>query len=181
MKAIDFGCGNSLLPVKMKEKGVDMSIADVSDEVLKGYGEYGITGSVVDLESDSLEGKLGNYDYILLFEVLEHIRYPEQLMQSLTKHAKNFVITVPNSACYFYRLHLMFKGRFFTQWTYHPSEHVRYWSHLDFLDWLDAMGLEIIETKASDGFTAKGLIPSLPNLWKNFFAHRVVYHCRVKK
>ncbi len=179
---LDVGCGNSLLPIKLSEKNVLVSIADASSEVLKGYRAHGISGEIIDLEKSdiSVDGNK-NYDYIILFEVLEHLRFPETVIQKLKKRTKRFLITVPNSAAYFYRYNLMFNGRFFTQWIYHPAEHLRYWSHTDFLDWLDAQGLCVKETYATDGMTIKGLFPNLPQIWKNFLAYRVLYVCEVKE
>jgi len=75
---------------------------------------------------------------------------------------------LPNSAFYRYRIGLMFKGRFFTQWLYHPSEHLRYWSHIDFLDWLKALNFNIIEFKSSNG-------PFLKNIWPNMFGNQICY------
>lgn len=180
-KVIDFGCGNSLLPVKLKEKGVNMFISDVSNDVLEGYKKYKIPGYTIDLDNLDVGDLPKDFDFIILFEVLEHLKYPERVIEKLSEHTKEFLVTVPNSAAYYYRLSLLFKGRFFTQWVYHPSEHLRYWSHIDFMDWLSAIGLEVVESRASDGMQSKGLTPWLPNLWKNLFADRVLYRCRVKK
>lgn len=178
---MDVGSGNSLLPVKLKEKGVDVSVSDISDEVLKGYEQYGIPSTVIDLDAQDFSALSKNVDYVILFEVLEHLKLPENTIESLKPYTKRFLITVPNSGAYFYRLNLLFRGRFFTQWTYHPSEHLRYWTHLDFLDWLEALDLEVEEAVATDGSTLNGLLSFLPNLWKNMFANRILYICKVKE
>lgn len=179
-RVLDIGCGNSLLPVELKKKGVDVSVSDISDVVLKGYAAYGIGSSQFDLEKPEtiqLEGK--TYDYIIMCEVLEHLKNPEEVIKELKKHTKHFIITVPNSAAYVFRYGLAIRGRFFTQWVYHPSEHLRYWSHLDFLDWLAAMGLTVERVEVADGFSFRGLVPWLPKLWKNFLGYRMVYTCVV--
>lgn len=175
----DIGCGNSLLPVKLKEKGCIVSVADISKTVLGQYKALGIDSFEINLEKINDAKLPDKFDYLILSEVLEHTSNPEQIIKALKPHAKYFLITIPNSASYQFRYGLMFRGRFFTQWTYHPSEHLRYWSHTDFLDWLSAMGLEIISTPVSDGFTLWGLLPRLPNLWKNLLGFRMVYYCKV--
>ena len=172
----NIGCGNSLLPVKLKEeKQCLVTVGDVSDKVLAGYSKYHIDGIHIDLESEEIDGY---YDYMILSEVLEHLKNPEKTITGLKNHASIFFITIPNSAFYRYRLHLMFYGRFFTQWVYHPSEHLRFWSHIDFLDWLDAMGLTVIHCESSNGFSFFGLLPKLKNIWKNLFGHQILYVCK---
>lgn len=177
---LDVGCGNSRLPVVLKEKGVDIEVADISDEVLKGFEKYGIKSNRIDLENISALNFGKKFDYIILSEVLEHTKNPEEIINKLKNFTSNFIITVPNSAFYRYRTGLMFGGRFFMQWVYHPSEHIRFWSHIDFLDWLEALNLEVGKTISSNGFSLFGLIPSLKNIWKNMFGHQIVYFCKIK-
>jgi len=179
-RVIDIGCGNSLLPAKLKEKGMHVGIADISPVALEMHRKEGIPGKIINLEDVASIDLGGPYDYIILSEVLEHTTNPEEIILALKKYTKYFILTIPNSAAYVFRYGLLVRGRFFTQWAHHPSEHLRFWSHIDFLDWLDAMGLEVVETKASDGFTFKGMLPFLPDLWKNFFGYRMVYLCKVR-
>jgi len=178
-KVADVGCGNSLLPVRLKEKGCEVSVFDISETVLRQYGALGISGHEVDLEKTNDLKLPHKFDYLILSEILEHTRNPEQIVKALKPYTKYFLITVPNSAAYQFRYGLMFKGRFFTQWVYHPSEHLRYWSHIDFLDWLKVMGLEVISTPVSDGFSFRGRFPKLPYIWKNLLGYRMVYYCKV--
>lgn len=180
-RVVDIGCGNSLLPVKLKEKGCEVSVADISEIVLSQYKTLGLKSFKIDLEKKDGIKLTENFDYIILSEVLEHTKNPEQIVRALKPFTKHFLITIPNSAAYQFRFGLMFKGRFFTQWVYHPSEHLRYWSHIDFLDWLQSLGLEIIASSVSDGFSFRGKFPWLPNLWKNLLGFRMVYYCRVKQ
>lgn len=176
-RVIDIGCGNSLLPVRLKEKGVHIEVADVSEKVLEGYAGHGILGLQIDLEKVTQNVFTKKYDYIVLSEVLEHTRNPEMIIATLKEHTRSFVITVPNSAAYLFRYSLLVRGRFFTQWVMHPSEHLRFWSHIDFMDWLRAFGLTIDRVEVSDGFTLRGLLPWLPRVWKNMFGFRMVYLC----
>jgi len=179
-KVADIGCGNSLLPIRLKEKGCTVSVADISDLVLDQYKTFGINGFKIDLEKIGEIKLSSKFDYVILSEVLEHLRAPEQVIDAIKPFTTNFLITIPNSASYQFRFGLMFQGRFFTQWGHHPSEHLRYWSHIDFLDWIDAMGLEVVSSPAAEGFSLRGRLPWLPSVWKNFLGYRMVYNCRVK-
>lgn len=172
---LDIGCGNSLLPISLQEKGCSVTVGDISTIVLDGYRKKGIKILVVDLERIHDDSLPATYDYIILSEVLEHTRNPEEIIQKLKRHTKHFIFTIPNSAFYRYRFHLLFQGRFFTQWVAHPSEHLRFWSHIDFMDWIRAMELSVDKTESSNGFSFFGLFPGLKNIWKNLFGHQIVY------
>jgi methionine biosynthesis protein MetW len=175
----DVGCGNSRLPVELKGKKVRVTVADISEKVLKGYEAFGVSSTKIDLEKVNEIKFAGHFDYMILSEVLEHVRNPEEIINALKKYTDRFIITIPNTASYQFRYGLMFRGRFFTQWVYHPSEHLRFWSHTDFLDWLKAMGLEVEQAIPSEGFTLRGLLPWIPRLWKNLLAYRLVYVAKV--
>jgi methionine biosynthesis protein MetW len=170
---LDIGCGNSLMPVILLKKGVSVEVADISKEVLKGFTKEGIKTTFVDLEKveQFIPGK--KYDWIILSEVLEHLTNPEDVVRGLCAHTRGFLLTVPNSGFYRFRLHLLFSGRFFTQWVYHPSEHVRFWTHIDFMDWLRAFEFVNIKALPSNGFTFLGI--PLYRIWPNLFAHQIVY------
>ena len=164
----DIGCGNSRLLLELKKKkNCQVFGIDVSSLVIDELNKIGIKGDIVDIESKdfNLEKK---FDCLILSEVLEHLRHPEDLILKLKKQTKYLLISIPNSAFYRYRFGLMFKGRFFTQWREHPSEHLRYWSHKDFMDWLEAMELEVVEYQASNGFLLKDIFP-------NLFGHQMCY------
>lgn len=169
---LDVGCGNSRLPLALKEKGCTVRVADVSALVLEGYRALGLETLKLDLDRVAETDVGGVYDYLIMSEVLEHTRNPEEIIARLKPHARHFVPSVPNSAFYRYRLHLLFAGRFFTQWVHHPSEHLRFWSHVDFLDWLSAMGLTLEKTAASNGF---GGDLGFKDAWPNLFGHQMCY------
>ncbi len=176
-KVIDIGCGNSLLPIELKNKGVNIEVADISPIVLKGYENHGIKTNTINLEnlkSDSLNAK---YDYIIMSEVLEHLTDPENVIEMFKPYTKNFILTIPNSAFYRYRIHLMFMGRFFTQWVHHPSEHVRYWSHSDFIDWLGSRKLKLTYTESSNGLSILNI--PLHKYLPNLFGHQICYIAEV--
>jgi len=173
-KVLDIGCGNSrLLWELQRKKHCQCTGIDRSAVVLAGQKQAGIKVYSADIEEPEF-GLTERYDYIILSEVLEHLRQPEDLIKKSTPHTKNFALSVPNSAFYRYRVGLMFSGRFFTQWRQHPSEHLRFWSHIDFLDWLKALRLDVTTCAASNGFWLK-------NLWPNMFGHQICYLAKTGK
>ena len=169
------GAGTSRLPLSLREKGCTVTVSDVSEPVLTLFRKEGFETFALDLEKISKDAVNKTYDIIILSEVLEHLRNPEGAIEALSPHTKRFYITIPNSAFYRFRLHLFFGGRFFTQWALHPAEHLRFWSHTDFLDWLDEMDLDLEMTRSSNGFSLFGLAPWLKDAWKNLFGHQILY------
>lgn len=178
-KVLDIGCGNSRLPLDLKDKGCQVKVADLSKIVLEGFSKFGIESTQLDLENTKAISFEEQFDYIVLSEVLEHTRNPEEILKTLTAYTKHFFVTVPNSAFYRYRLHLLFFGRFFTQWVYHPSEHLRFWSHKDFIDWLGALDFEIDFYQSSNGLSILNL--PLYKWWPNMFGHQICYLIKSKK
>ena len=172
-RVLDLGCGSSRLLHELKErKNCHVSGLDVSSLVIGGLEQMGI--SVIKADIESADFRLADkYDYVVISEVLEHIKYLEDLIVKIKNNADYLVISIPNSAFYRYRLGLLLTGRFFTQWMMHPAEHLRYWSHKDFLDWLVAQELEVIKFKASNGFHFK-------DVWPNLFGHQICYLTKVK-
>src|SRR3989338_1954347 len=173
-RVLDVGCGNSRLLYELKTKKNCLVLGvDISPLVTEGLSKLGIKSRAADIQSADFRVD-GHYDYIISSETLEHLASPEDLLGKLCAHTNYFVLSVPNSAFYRYRISLMFFGRFFTQWKYYPNEHLRYWSHTDFLDWLEALNLKVVKYKASNGFELK-------DLWPNLFGHQICYLAEIRK
>ncbi len=177
-RVLDIGCGTSRLPLALKEKGCEVSVGDISPIVLDGFRQHGIGAVALDLDRVKEMPIEGHYNYIILSEVLEHMRNPEEVLQVLAASTDRFAITIPNSAFYRFRFELFFGGKFFKQWVIHPSEHLRFWSHTDFLEWLEALGFTVEFARASNGSSFKKLLPFLKDWWPNLFGHQMVYICR---
>lgn len=172
-KVLELGCGNSRLLWELKNKKRCQVLAmDISALAIQGLLKEGINAKVANIEDPNFSIE-GDFDYIIMSEVLEHLRFPEDMIKKLSAHTNFFVLSVPNSAFYRYRLGLLVRGRFFTQWAMHPSEHLRYWSHKDFLDWLRAMNLEVVRSRASNGFWFK-------NFWSNMLGHQICYLAKTR-
>ncbi len=175
------GCGTSRLPIALRDKGCMVTVSDISPEAVALFTKEGMQGFVFDLEGFEDSDIPQSYDVVIASEVLEHIRNPERAVELLSKHTKRFMLTIPNTGFYRYRIHLMFAGRFPVQWAHHPAEHLRYWTHIDFLDWCAAMDLHVEATIASNGLSCKGLCGFAKDWWPNLFGHQIVYDCTVKK
>jgi len=104
--------------------------------------------------------------YITLFEVIEHMYCPEELIIELlqNKSLLKIFISIPNSGFFTHRLRYLF-GRFPKQWIVNPNEHIRFWTLKDLRWWLGYLDIidecEIIPYKG---------ISILNRIWPNLFA-----------
>ena len=96
-------------------------------------------------EKDSIANLLKNYcpRYVSLFEVIEHIYSPEELVLELLNnvHIKKIFISVPNTGFFMHRIRLL-AGRFPLQWIANPNEHIRFWTIKDLDWWLKYLNLD---------------------------------------
>ncbi|MEK7069498.1 MAG: class I SAM-dependent methyltransferase [Patescibacteria group bacterium] len=176
-KVLDIAVGNSgLLSSLKKNKMCDVYAFDISQKVVDAQNEEGIIAEKRDISVDDFNN-IRKCDFLILSEILEHLPLPEMLMNKLSDKADFFLISIPNSAFYKFRLSLLF-GRFFKQWIFHPAEHLRFWSHHDFLSWAKAMGFEVVKHQASNGLDVGPL--KLYKYMPNLFGHQICYLLKAK-
>ena len=110
-KILSIGCGNAHLEKKLvKDK---KCLVDGIDFVNIPNINFLNSFSVVDLDKDNIELKRDDYDYILLLDVIEHIKNPEKFMGNLGEKMSNFpkmklIISTPNIANIIMRIMLLF-------------------------------------------------------------------------
>jgi 2-polyprenyl-3-methyl-5-hydroxy-6-metoxy-1,4-benzoquinol methylase len=111
-RVLDLGCSQGLLARPLQEKGVRTTGVDVGPPAnvsreLEAYYRR-------DLEEplDIPEGRV--FDYVVVADVLEHLKNREQLLRSARRYLKpdgRLLVSTPNIAIWFYRLSLLL-GRF---------------------------------------------------------------------
>ena len=119
-------------------------------------------------EKNSISNLIKNYcpTYVSLFEVIEHMYSPEELVLELLNNIniKKIFISVPNTGFFIHRIRLL-TGRFPLQWIAAPNEHIRFWTLKDLNWWLKYLNLESKSTIVP----YKG-IPILNKFLPNLFA-----------
>jgi len=109
---LDIGCGQGFLAKQLSKKSVKVSGIDVHSRnfVWKGLSSY----HKLNLENHQNFRSKRKFDYILLGDVIEHVRNPKDLIQHVGKSLKprgHIIVSTGNIAIWFYRLSLML-GRF---------------------------------------------------------------------
>lgn len=164
---LDIGCGEGLLLAHLSQvrsiKGLGL---DISSEAVRIARERAVQAEVADILTWRLDEE---YDYIIISEVLEHLPTPEDVIAKVCGHFRRaLIVSIPNIGYYPHRLRLLF-GRFPLQWGFHPAEHLRYWTVVDFKQWIRSFGLEVTAVYSSNGLFL------LHKYWPNLFGNQVVF------
>ncbi|NRA08863.1 MAG: methyltransferase domain-containing protein [Myxococcales bacterium] len=111
-RILDLGCSQGLLARPLKEKGVRVTGVDIarSESLAAELAEF----HAHDLEQP-LDLPLGRvFDYVVVSDVLEHLKERQQLLRDTRRYLKEdgrLIVSTPNIALWFYRLSLLV-GRF---------------------------------------------------------------------
>jgi len=96
-KALDIGCGDGLLLAALAKAGVMASGIDVSEEGAKKCKEKGFDVSVADISTEDLPFHDKTFDTVIMLDILEHLYDPEALLREAVRVSKqNIIISVPN-------------------------------------------------------------------------------------
>lgn len=166
---MDIGCGNggTLLHINGRKPLKKMIGVDFSLNVLAAAHESGIETIAADISKPEELVKLPAADYILLFEVLEHLPNSEEVLSWAADLARKGVFfSVPNTGFFTHRLRLLL-GRFPLQWRVRPSEHLRFWTVRDMKWWLRQLGYRNYILKLYEGH------PILNHFWPSLFAQGI--------
>lgn len=173
---VDVGCGDgSVLKYIQERTSVTRAIGvDVSEFALNKAKEFGIETILADVSVLKNFESIPEADYILLFEILEHLQDSELFLAHLTEKARKGVFfSIPNTGFFAHRVRLLF-GKTPLQWRVHPREHVRFWTYSDLHWWLKALGYNECEIIPYEG------IPFLNRFWPSLFAAGLLVYIQKK-
>ena len=171
---VDMGCGDgSVLNYLKENNAVSRAVGiDVSSLALDRAKKFGIEPVQADINAREFLEKIPQADYLILFEILEHIEHSEDMLKAAyAKTEKGVFFSFPNTGFLSYRLRLLF-GRFPVQWRLYPGEHLRFWTRKDLKWWLDALGYKDYKI-----FGYKG-VPIMNKIWPALFAAGFVVYIK---
>ncbi|MEO0560841.1 MAG: methionine biosynthesis protein MetW [Chloroflexota bacterium] len=172
-RVLDLGVGDgALLRYVIDHAGVEGYGLDISEKAVAFCQSQGLNVQQADVNEPLDTYFDAPFDYVVLSEIIEHIPDPERLLNDLRPHVrKGIIVSVPNTGFHQHRLRLLF-GRFPVQWMVTPGEHLRYWTHADFLWWADQIGFEVMRAVPYEG------TPGLKEVAPGLFAAAFVYLLR---
>jgi ubiquinone/menaquinone biosynthesis C-methylase UbiE len=92
---LDLGCATGEYCIILEEMGFECTGVDINPQYVEIARKKGVNAIVA--EGDDLKFEDHSFDTVLLFEVLEHVENPQNLLKEAKRVAKkNVLITVPD-------------------------------------------------------------------------------------
>jgi methionine biosynthesis protein MetW len=169
-RVLDLGVGDgALLRYLIDHAGVEGYGVDISEKAVAFCREQGLNVDLADVNAPLASYVTEPFDYAILSEIAEHVPDPERLLDELRPLVrKGIIISIPNTGFYQHRLRLLF-GKFPLQWVVTPGEHLRFWTHRDFLWWARQLGFTVARAVPYEG------TPLLKDIQPGLFAAAFVY------
>jgi 2-polyprenyl-3-methyl-5-hydroxy-6-metoxy-1,4-benzoquinol methylase len=195
-RVLDLGCSQGLLAAPLRERGVTTIGVDAGPPgaLREELAEYHSR----DLEQP-LELPVGrDFDYVVIADVIEHVRNAQQLLRNARRFLKpegRLLISTPNIALWFYRLSLLV-GRF----EYGPRgvldrTHVHLYTRATFRREVERAGFDVLAERYTAlpfevVFESTGrsrlirrlarAYHGLARLWPEMFAYQVLLEARIR-
>ncbi len=136
---------------------------DSSEYALEMAKSFGLETKLFDINKPGEFSNIEEADFTVMFEILEHIPGPEELLKKVCEKSRIGVLfSFPNTGFIIHRFRLLF-GKFPLQWTVHPGEHLRFWTKADLIWWLKAQGYHKYRIYYYVG------VPLLKDIWPSMF------------
>jgi|SaaInlStandDraft_2_1057019.scaffolds.fasta_scaffold122895_2 2-polyprenyl-3-methyl-5-hydroxy-6-metoxy-1,4-benzoquinol methylase len=143
-EVLDVGSSSGFLASDIKSKDYCLTCIDI--EETKNISEDIDIYIKADLEKYTDIQLKGDYDYIIMADVIEHIRDSNGLVKYLGKYLRNknsrIIVSVPNIAIWYYRLSLLFGEFNYTEKGTLDHTHVHFYTKKTIIKLLKESGYE---------------------------------------
>lgn len=137
VKVLDIGVGDGVyegIIFDEVSEFCDFYGVDLSGKQIKRASKYLKEGKAVDLDTEKLPYKKETFDIVLISEVLEHVFFPEKMIDEAKRVLKKggyFVMTYPNVGALQIRMSLFFSGNNPMVNYSSNKEHIRFYRDRD--------------------------------------------------
>jgi methionine biosynthesis protein MetW len=176
-KILDIGCGEGVLGRTLKEKaGVIVHGIDISTDAVQKARTVLDAAYMVDIENDNLPAQITStkYDFVTMSEVLEHLFYPERVLEKLKVFRENntkIIISVPNVLFWRNRLKIFFGHFEYTAHGLMDRGHIHFFSWKSFVDMIKKEGYHI---EANAHHVPTRIMRPFANLFPGLFAFQFI-------
>jgi len=154
-KVLDLGCNTGLLGKKLiEEKNCIVYGVDYSKEAIKIAKKNLIKAEIGDLEKE-IPFKGEKFDRIILADIIEHLKYPEELLIKLKDFLKKdgeIIASIPNVANISIRLGLLFGNWNYKKTGILDKTHLRFFTKKTIKELFYNSGYKIIKLSSTPGF-----------------------------
>ena len=166
-EVLEINCGASLLAKKIAEKGVDITVTDISNVALDKARSRGIQKTFkVDIDTQLLPSSFesSKFDIVVNNSMIEHYFFSENTIKEGVKVLRDngkFIVMVPNIGHWRFRLWLLF-GRFpYLENTPSDMLHLRFLTAHSLKQLGKKYGLEAKKVEGHSGLWVSSLYPIL--------------------
>lgn len=197
-KVLDIGSAEGLLAPDIKSKGFYITAIDQVEptEVSEFVDRY----IQADLERIEEKGFGGTYDYVILADILEHLRNAGGLLrrvrQTLRTDGGRVIVSVPNIAVWYYRIALLFGEFNYSEKGVLDRTHVHFYTKKTILNLLRSHGYApvwtgftnlpfevLISNKAINNTGIVRLLDRIYRafvfLWPTFFGYQIIIEATI--
>ncbi len=158
-RVLDIGCGGGLFLAKMKEAGADVLGIELSDtRAFYAKSKYGFEVIKRPIEDAYWRAFHGTFDFVTLWDVIEHVNYPLATLRAAAETLKPGGILLIDTPCrdaFYHRFgeftYKISRGKYPTflnaMYSAKPFGHKQIFSLAEMKSALEAVGLEVVELK----------------------------------
>jgi 2-polyprenyl-3-methyl-5-hydroxy-6-metoxy-1,4-benzoquinol methylase len=152
LNILDVGCGEGALGMLLREKfnSIYSLGCDISESSVELARPFYNKVFQINIDTENLKDKVNGikFDYIVCVEVLEHLMYPEMVLEKCKEWISPdgfFIVSFPNIAWWKYRK--KFLMGYFPEESrlYHHAEHLHDFTMHSFTELLNRVNLKIIK------------------------------------
>jgi len=194
INVLDIGCGEGIFGKILRERvksGVSIVGVDISKKAIELSKPFYDEVHTLNVDEVRLSNIFNTkFNFVICFEVMEHIIYPERFLEEIYTLLKNdgkLITSIPNFAFLKNRITVL-RGNFpYEQHIFHSAEHIHYFTFYSFKKLLNEKGFNVISTEGSNF----ALLPPLTLLpldiqkrifykFPNLFGKQIVFYCEKK-
>jgi len=180
-RVLDLGCGDgSLLDFLQRERGVSGYGIEIAPDNILRCLDTGVNVIQSDLDRGLSDFKSGSFDYVVMTETLQAMRYPHLVLREMLRVGREIIVTFPNFGHWRCRLQIALGRMPVTEHlpnTWYNTPNIHMCTLRDFEALCAGEGIDILERRTVDTHHRETLGSRLlPNL----LAEVALYRCRAR-
>jgi 2-polyprenyl-3-methyl-5-hydroxy-6-metoxy-1,4-benzoquinol methylase len=192
-KVLDVGCASGYLVSFLKQKGCSVDGVDNDINYVKEAQKY-CNASVLDISKEKI---IGEYDVIILGDILEHLEHPDKILSNFKENLNKegyIIISLPNIVNIYPRLKIFFGHFDYEEKGIFDRTHLKFFTQKSLKELINNTGYKIekleytpipiyLKFPNSPKYLLNltyNLLNFLAKVWPNMFAYQFVVKIKLK-